>query len=102
VEKESMSHHFAPARWSLHELLPEPEGPALDGYLSRLEASIAEIEATRARLWPDLSTAEFLELLHHQEVIGSISSRLGAYAYLWFAENTQNTAALDNRTGSQR
>jgi oligoendopeptidase F len=92
-----MSHRLAQARWSLHELLPGPEGPALDGHLARLEAAVAEIEAARPRLSPDLAPTEFLDLLRRQEMIGSISSRLGAYAYLWFAEDTQNPAALDLR-----
>jgi oligoendopeptidase F len=85
-----MSHRLAQARWSLHELLPGPAGPALDRHLARLEAAVAEIEATRAGLSPDSGTPEFLDLLHWQEVIAGISSRLGAYAYLWFVEDTQN------------
>ncbi len=92
-----MSHRFAQARWSLQELLPGPEGPVLDSHLARLEATVSEIEAARADLSPELSAAEFLELLHRHEVIGSISTRLGAYAYLWFAEDTQYPAALDLR-----
>ncbi len=92
-----MDHGFPPVRWSLDDLLPGPDGPALDGHLARLEAAVAEIETARPRLSPDIATAEFLDLLRCQEVIGSISARLGAYAYLWFAEDTQNPAALDFR-----
>jgi hypothetical protein len=62
-----MSHRPAQARWSLHELLPGPEGPALDDHLTRLVATVAEIEATRARLSPDIATTEFIEEL---EAIG--------------------------------
>lgn len=92
-----MSRRLAQARWSLHDLLPGPDGPALDGHLARLEATVAEIEAARPRLSPEIATTEFLDLLRCQEVIGGISSRLGAYAYLWFAEDTHNAAALDLR-----
>jgi oligoendopeptidase F len=92
-----MSQHFVPGRWSLQELLPGPAGPELDDYLARLEAAVAEIEAARAGLSPDIAVPAFLDLLRRQETIGSIASRLGAHAYLWFAEDTQNPAALDLR-----
>jgi oligoendopeptidase F len=92
-----MSQRLSPSRWSLHELLPAPEGPAFDGYLQQLEECVDDVEAARADLSPEFATTKFLDLLHRFEVIGSISARLGAYAYLWFAEDTQNSAALDLR-----
>lgn len=92
-----MSHRPAQARWSLHELLPGPDGPALDDYLAQLEAAVAALEAARPHLAPDIACSEFLDLLRRLEAIRSISARLRAYAYLWFAEDTQNPAALDFR-----
>jgi oligoendopeptidase F len=92
-----MSFGPVQARWSLHELLPGPADPAVEGYLARLETIVAEIEATRGTLSPSPSVTEFLNLLQRFEAATSILARLGAYAYLWFAEDTQNTAALDMR-----
>jgi hypothetical protein len=93
-----MSHRLAPAHWGLHKLLPGPEGPALDDHLSRLEATVAEVEPTRAGPPSDPATPEFLDLLHRDEAIGRFAARLGAETHPWFAEDTHNSAALDLRS----
>ena len=93
-----MPNAYTPTRWSLSDLLAAPEGQPLDSYLSQLEEALQSLEAARDRLSPDIPEAEFLEILRHYESAARVASRLGAYAALWFSEDTQNPAALNLQT----
>jgi len=85
---------FEQARWSLEDLLPATEGPELDRILVELQAAVSALEASREQLSPDIAPAEFERLLDLVEQIAILSQRLGAYSYLWYAEDTQDQAAL--------
>jgi len=85
---------FEQTRWSLADLLPATEGPELDRTLAELEAAVSTLEASREQLSPDMEAAEFQRLLDLVEQIATLSQRLGAYGYLWYAEDTQNQEAL--------
>lgn len=93
-----MNATYTPTRWSLSDLLPAPSGPPLDEHLAQLEEALRGLEAIRDRLSPEISEREFLDALRTYEAIDRIGSRLGAYAYLWFSEDTQNQAALNLKT----
>jgi len=85
---------FELSRWSLADLLPATKGPELEQVLSELETAIAELEAGRELLSPDLPEAEFQRLLGLVETLSALASRLEAYSYLWFASDTQDQEAL--------
>ena len=85
---------FEQTRWSLADLLPATEGPELDRILAELETAVSALEASREQLSPDMEAAEFKRLLDLVEQIATLSQRLGAYGYLWYAEDTQNQKAL--------
>ena len=85
---------FDLARWDLKDLLPAHEGPELDRILAAFEQQIKDFEDIRPRLAPDLSGEEFVQILQAYEALEVTGSRLGAYAHLWFAEDTQSQAAL--------
>ena len=80
-------------RWSLQDLSVE-HPQALEDILAQLELLLAGFEASRLRLSPSLPVNEFLDLLHTLEIIRGMAARVGGYAYLFFAENTQNPTAL--------
>jgi oligoendopeptidase F len=84
-----------PTRWNLHALIAEPQGEPLNARLAQLRESVSLLEATRARLTPDLEATEFLSVLDHYEWMSQTAQRLGAYTTLWFSEDTQNQAALN-------
>lgn len=88
------SDAFEQTRWSLADLLPSTTGPEFDQVLADLEAAVTAIESRRDQLGPDLAEAEFLRIMALVEQIAILSSRLGAYSYLWYAEDTQHQAAL--------
>jgi oligoendopeptidase F len=85
---------FEPTCWSLQDLLPATDGPEFDRILADLEGTVRELEANRDLLSADLPEAEFQRLMALVERFSAAASRLGAYGRLWFAEDTQDQAAL--------
>ena len=90
-------HAFEQTRWSLEDLLPSVEGPQFDQYLADLEAAVAELEASRDTMSPQISEESFLHLMALVEKISSLSQRLGYYGGLWFYADTQDQDALAYR-----
>jgi oligoendopeptidase F len=86
-----------PTRWSLSDLLPEPLDQALDETFSKLEQTLGQFEARRELLTSEISLQDFQKVLAILESINILKSRIEGYADLWFAENTQNPAALNLR-----
>lgn len=84
--------HRQPDRWDLSHLLKQPELD-FDRLTQDLERRVSQFETCREQLRPDLPAQAFLELLQQSEAIASDNSKLGAYAYLWFSENTKNPRA---------
>jgi len=84
-------------RWNLADLVKDPLGQ-FDAYLADLEAKVVQFESSRIRLAPTMPGEDFRQLLNLSQVIAQSSSRLGAYAYLWFSENTKNLEARSFKT----
>ena len=80
--------------WDLDDIIAAPEGEPLKRITIELEVTISEIEAMRPKLNEDISSADFNYALELTERVTEASNRLGAYAGLWFSEDTQNQAAL--------
>jgi oligoendopeptidase F len=83
--------------WSLKDLLPEPVDQSLDEASSKLEQMLVEFEAMREKLTPEILIEDFLQVLETYVTIDALSSRIGFYAELLFAEDTQNPASLSVR-----
>ena len=81
-----------PERWDLSDLVKDPLRQ-LGAHLSAIDAQVSQIEAMRGTLTPSLSSNDFASLLRLSESVTHSSSRLGAYAYLWFSENTKDSKA---------
>ena len=81
-----------PDQWDLTDLVKDPVRQ-LETHLSAIDVQIAQIEAARDRLSPDLPEGEFAAILRLSESVAQSASRLGAYAYLWFSENTKDGKA---------
>lgn len=81
-----------PERWTLAHLLPNPSED-YTRLTKDLDSQVSRFEAFRDRLSPDISSQTFQDLLRLSEDIAATSSRLSAYAYLWFSEDTKNLQA---------
>src|SRR5262245_36437942 len=86
-----------PDRWDLTHLVKAPVSQ-LEQHLSDLDAQVAQIEAARTSLTPGMASKDFQSLLDLSETVARSSSRLGAYAYLWFSENTKDAKARSFKT----
>ena len=84
-------------RWDLSHLAKDPIR-RFEPLLADIEAKVARFESARPQLSPTMAASVFRPLLSLSEDIAAESSRISAYAYLWFSENTQHLAARSFKT----
>ena len=97
-----MTETFGQTPWSLSDLLEAPNGAPLDKALAEIERLAAAFESARAKLKPDISEIEFLELVREYEEVHRAVTKVAAHAQLWFTENTQNQAALSFKSRTEQ
>jgi oligoendopeptidase F len=78
--------------WDLQELVRHPTKD-FQQIEKKLESEMASLERQRIRLAPGISHGAFLRVLKQIVGITELMNTLGAYAFLWVAENTKNQAA---------
>jgi oligoendopeptidase F len=78
--------------WNLKDLLLDPKKDS-QRIEKELETRITSLERQRSRLTSRISHQAFQRLLKKVEGISEYMNTLGAYAFLWFAENTKNQTA---------
>lgn len=79
-------------RWTLSDLVEKPVQDLAE-HLAQLDHLVSRFEASRRQLSPSMPEGSFTDLLKLSEDIAGRSSRLGAYAYLWFSEDTKQLKA---------
>jgi len=89
-----MPKPYLQTQWSLSDLFSSQDGPDMQAAFSELEALTARFEARREQLSPDLSSADFMDIVRQLEKINNLASRVGGFAHLSFAADTQDQAAL--------
>ncbi len=89
-----MSVLYDQKQWSLADLFDSHEGAAMQAAFAELEADVTAFEALRSQLVPDISSENFLEIIQQYEKINRQGYRIGGFAELWFATNTQDQNAL--------
>ena len=82
----------APPQWNLTDLLSHPQKD-FKRILSTLNKQLTRLEASRKTLTASISSKKFLECLTVLDSITTDTSRLYAFAQLWFAQNTTNQSA---------
>lgn len=89
-----MSVLYDQKQWSLADLFDSHEGAAMQAAFAGLEADVTAFEALRSQLVPDISSENFLEIIQQYEKINRQGYRIGGFAELSFATNTQDQNAL--------
>ena len=84
-------------RWDLSQLVEDPV-QRFDALAEDIETKVAQFETVRARLSPAIEVSVLHSLLTLSQDIAAASSRISAYAYLWFSENTKDLAARSFKT----
>ncbi|HSB43639.1 MAG TPA: M3 family oligoendopeptidase [Nitrospira sp.] len=92
VTRRKTSKSSTADRWDLTHLIKNPV-QQLEQHLSELNAQVAQIESARPSLTSTMASHEFQSILKMSESIAEGSSRLGAFSYLWFSENTKDAKA---------
>ncbi|MBI5672931.1 MAG: M3 family oligoendopeptidase [Nitrospirae bacterium] len=90
--RHKTSTSLVSSQWDLTHLIKNPLKD-LDRHLAALDAPVVQVELARPRLQATMASADFHSILKLTESIAEGSARLGAFAYLWFSENTKNTQA---------
>ena len=81
------------SRWSLADLYPSGGSSEMEAAIKDLETRVTGFEKCRENLVNDISAADFMAIIKDLEDITKLIQRLGGFAELWFAEDTQNQAA---------
>ncbi len=84
---------FTQAKWSLDDLYAGPESPQLQAAFDQIDEEITAFEGLRPKLTPEISSEAFLDIVRDLETITRSAHRLGGYAFLRFAEDTQDQKA---------
>lgn len=87
------SQTFEVSRWSLADLFPSGDSQEMRSALASLQEKVAEFEKNRPLLKDDIPVTRFMAIAGELEAITKLMQRIGGYAELWFAEDTQNQQA---------
>jgi len=84
--------------WDLHDLVQHPQKDYVR-LTEQIHAKISALEAQRDGLTQEIPKERFLDLWNHYANVTEFITKLRAFAFLWFAENTkdQNARAFDNQ-----
>jgi oligoendopeptidase F len=83
------------SRWSLSDLFPSHDSAEMKAAFENVESRVENFEAKRPQLVPDIDQEEFMEMVRQLEGISRLANRIGYYAQLWFAEDTQDQEAVN-------
>ncbi|MBK9309004.1 MAG: M3 family oligoendopeptidase [Nitrospira sp.] len=86
--RRKTSAPIAHNRWDLSDLVKKPPID-VERSLVELGKLVGQVESARPQLQATMSSPDFLAILRLTESIAEISNQLGAFAYLWFSENTK-------------
>jgi len=81
-------------RWSLNDLFPAPDGAEIEKAFKSIEKNVKALEALRPKLTDAIGNDDFMNLIRQLEKTEGLAYRVGGYASLLFAEDTQNQKAL--------
>src|SRR5687768_5711367 len=85
---------FPQTRWSLQELFPAHDSPAMQSAVEELESRVARFEARREELGSEIDPEVFMELIEELESLMRAGTRIMGFSRLWLYENTQDQNAL--------
>ncbi|MBW7920232.1 MAG: M3 family oligoendopeptidase [Anaerolineae bacterium CFX3] len=80
--------------WSLADLFPSMDSPELESAFDQIEEQAAAFEGARGKLRADMPADEFIHIVQTSEEMARLAHKLGAYAGLAFAADTQDQSAL--------
>ena len=80
-------------KWNLSELAKNPKSPAFQKQVQELEKQAKRFEKIKSNLSPQMSSKKFMDILQQVEEISEKMSKVGGYASLSYASDTQSDEA---------
>ena len=84
------SSEFTQSSWALSDLFNAHNSADMQAAFETLEQKVADFEKHREDLSAGMDFPEFMEIIHHLEVIQELASHIQAFAGLSFAADTQD------------
>ncbi len=90
---------YTQSKWSLAPLYPGYESAELQNAFDMIEEQVTSFEGVRGKLNPEISSEQFMQIIHASEETARIANKLYSFAGLSFTADTQDQAAqsLQNR-----
>ncbi len=85
------AHAYQVGPWTLEDLYPSRE--AWEAAMRRVEEEVERLETWRERLREDIPEEDFRRFLEQMEALSREAHKVGSYAYLKFAADTQDREA---------
>jgi oligoendopeptidase F len=85
---------YSLGKWDLSDLYPAHDSAEMKKAFEELEAQITAFEAYRDKLDPQMDVEEFMSAVEEQEKSTRLAYRIGQFAGLQFAADTQDQEAL--------
>ena len=86
------------SRWDLSELAKDPTSPAFQRQIQDLEQQTIQFEKIKSKLCSNISSKQFMDILHKVEKISKDMNKIGGYASLWYSSDTQSDQATSLMT----
>ena len=80
-------------KWDLSELADNPKSPKFHKQIQELEKQTKKFEKIKSELTPKISSKKFIDIIHEIEEISEKMSKVGGYASLSYASDTQSDEA---------
>ena len=84
--------------WNLSELAQDPKSPEFQKQIQDLERQAKKFEKIKAKLDPKMPSRQFMGILRQIESISENMSKIGGYASLLYASDTQSDEATSLMT----
>jgi oligoendopeptidase F len=88
-----MNQTYTQKAWSLSDLFTARDSEDMRTAFDELDTQVTDFENQRSLLTPQISKQDFLKIVGKLETITKLSNRIGYYAGLDFAADTQNQEA---------
>jgi len=85
---------FIQKPWSLADMYPAADGPEMKRDFEAMEKKVAAFEKMRPLLTDSISSKDFFAVVHSLEEVYALATKLGGFAELSFAGDTQSQAAM--------
>ena len=89
---------YQKGKWDLSELVKNPHSPAFQKQIKELEKQANKFEKIKSKLYPKMSSKQFMNILHQVEEISENMNKIGGYASLAYSSDTQSDKATSLMT----